>query len=298
MVEMFKELQEAEEIFTKMRNHLTQREETDLNQVIKGEALRNLLGLSGEYVKIAIVSSSQANQYVSTENQNSNKDSFVAIKANGECTVLGKNIIRPDEQEGENTTDRDLTINHDGTVDYKQNTSSYKIMNKPGFYLTVGYDESFGKEIKVAERSRYDGSKDIEYELETQTTWPIDEDARELRMERSGINKTDEIDEKQQAHENLGDKNERVENIDNIEENDLESISNLANQKIKDTDKTWRQFANECGFRGKDAIDKAARKLIEYKKDNPDLSNQDLVDGVIKRETEDFRAPDLDHQIN
>lgn len=277
---------EEEKITKNAANSLTKREETSLEQKIKGTTLRNVLGLSGEYEKIAIVSSSQVNKYTNPEKRHNNIDSFVAIKANGEAIVLGEDIIKQDRQEGINSTSVDLTANVNGEVDYEQNRSSYEIVKSPGLYIKVGYDENHGREIKIEDRAKGYGDRGIAYELETSNTWRADDDVRRMQRDKEGIYAADKAIESQKEHEEVGCENDRVKNIDEYDDNNThEHIEIEEDEMIPNTNTTWREFANMCGYRGENAIEKAQEELEKYKEDYPDVSNEEAIE-EIKEEIE------------
>lgn len=288
--------EKKEETITKNdANLLTKKEETNLDQQIKGITLRNALGLSGEYEKIAIVSSSQVNRYANPEKSHHNIDSFVAIKANGEAIVLGEDVIKQDRQEGINSTATDLTANVNGEVDYEQNRSSYQIVNSPNLYLKVGYDENLGREIKIEDRSIEKGDKGIVYELETSNTWRADDDVRRMQRDENGIYGPDDAMGKQKEHEDIGCENDRVENIDDYTGNDTHHHLD-GNDLIPGTDTTWKEFANMCGYRGGDGIEKAQQEFINYKKDYPDTDNREIIGEIQEEIKNEMPGPNRDRR--
>lgn len=291
-----KENDQEPEMDANEANTLTKKEETNLEQRIKGVSLRNALGLSEEYVKIAIVSSSQVNKYTNPEKRHGNIDSFVAIKANGEAIVLGEDIIKQDRQEGINSTAVDLTANVNGEVDYEKNRSSYQFVKSPNLYLKVGYDENLGREIKVEDRSRGRGADGMVYELETNATWRADDDQRRMQRDREGIYAADDAMDQQNKHEENSCKNDRVENIDQYKGNDLHEHIIKADDLIPGTDTTWRQFANMCGYRGEDALEKAQKELENYKKDYPDVDNEQAIEEIQEEIENEMPGPNRDRR--
>ena len=262
-------------------NSLCRKEEVNLNQQIKGRTLRNVLGLEGDYVKIAIVSSSQVNQYTDPEKPHGNRYSFVAIRANGEAVVLGDDIIRADRQEGTNSTEQDLTANVDGRVDYENNVNSYQIVNSPNLYLKVGNDENHGREVKIEDRSRGKGSDGIAYELETSNTWRADDDERRMQREKNGIYGADKAIEKQKKHEDVGCKNDRVENIDDYSDNDehrhKEYVITPATE-VPGKDITFAEWAEELGENPQKLIERFKRETARNPKDKPENLVKDIDD--------------------
>ena len=279
--ELGKDDEEEETIDKNTANSLSRKEEVNLNQQIKGKTLRNALGLEGDYVKIAIVSSSQVNQYTDPEKPHGNRYSFVAIRANGEAVVLGDDIIRADRQEGTNSTEQDLTANVDGRVDYENNISSYQIVNSPNLYLKVGYDENHGREVKVEDRSRGKGSDGIAYELETSNTWRADDDERRMQREKNGIYGADKAIEEQKKHEELGCENDRVENIDDYSDNDEhrhEEYVITPATEVPGKDITFAEWAEELGENPQKLIERFKRETARNPKDKPENLVKDIDD--------------------
>lgn len=271
---------EEEEIIDKnTANSLSRKEEVNLNQQIKGRTLRNVLGLEGDYVKIAIVSSSQVNQYTDPEKPHGNRYSFVAIRANGEAVVLGDDIIRADRQEGTNSTERDLTANIDGRVDYENNVSSYQIVNSPNLYLKVGNDENHGREVKIEDRSRGQGSEGIAYELETSNTWRADDDERRMQREKNGIYAADKAIEEQKKHKDAGCENTELKNVDGNPNNDDHTHEEYAitpDAEVPGKDITFAEWAEKLGENPQKLIERFEREIEK----NPKAKLEKLVKDI------------------
>lgn len=287
-----KEEQEEEiDLTQNQANQLSRGEETKLNQQIKGTTLRNLLHLDGDYVTLAIVSSEQVNKFTNPEKMHSNIDSFVAIKANGEATVLGEDVLSPDRQEGVNSTAKDLTANADGTIDYESNRSSYKI-GGTNFYLKVGYDENHGKEIKIEDRAPGKGDEGIVYELETSKTYRVDSDARNMRREGNGQYAANKAMDKQKGHEDVGCENDRVENIDdNNNNNTHEHFKITKNTMVPGKDITFEEWAEELG--------EGTDKLIErFERETKKTSKYEEPEKIAQDIEEDYENINHIHEHN
>ena len=271
-----KDDEEEETIDKNTANSLSRKEEVNINQQIKGRTLRNVLGLEGDYVKIAIVSSSQVNQYTDPKKPHGNRYSFVAIRANGEAVVLGDDIIRADRQEGTNSTEKDLTANVDGRIDYEDNISSYQIVNSPNLYLKVGNDENHGREVKIEDRSRGKGSEGIAYELETSNTWRADYYQERMKKGKNGIYAADKAIEKQEA---VGCKNNRVKKIvddpDNDEDIDEEYAITPATE-VPGKNITFAKWAEDLGENPQKLIERFEREIEK----NPKAKLENLVKDI------------------
>lgn len=213
---------------------ITKKEETDLNQIQQGETLRNLLGLSGEYTKIVLVSSSQVNSFLPPEQRKTNMDCFIAVKENGESIVLGEDILKYDERSGTNPIEENATINIDGRVENEKVTSRYKIMNGNGNqYLSVGYDESVGKEVKFSEWSNQYGTY-IDTELETNriTEGEVNKDVRKEGKRKTGIDSANDKQEKFENEKENGCEETDITKVDNDPNND--SHEHISEERLKE----------------------------------------------------------------
>ena len=201
---------------------VTKKEEVDLNQVQQGETLRNLLGLDGEYTKIVLVNSSQVNAFLPPEQRKSNLDCFIALKENGESIVLGEDVLQYDANSGINPQEENTTINIDGTVKQEKVTSRYKIVNGNGKqYLSVGYDESVGKEVKFSEWSNEYG-KYVDTELKTSRIpeGEVNKYVREEAKRKTGIDNANEKQEKVEKKQDNGCEKTDITKVDHNPNND------------------------------------------------------------------------------
>ncbi len=275
------------------------KETTDLNENIKGTTLANKLGVSNielpngekltDGIKLARVSTSSLSKY--TENSSNMIDSFVIIRNNGQAVPVGPDILEPDTRAGTNPTSDDLTVNVDGIVDRETNTSSYRIVNGNGReFIKVGHDEISGREIKYSQWSDEKGEY-VNTELKTNRDTFMNDDTRQyLKARNEGVREATETLEKAENHEEQGDKETDVTLVDH----DLNNDSHVhidENDYIPNTNTTWRQFANECGYRDSNAIEKAQEKFEKECRENPEASNEEIIENIIEQQNEDFRHP-------
>ena len=271
-----------------LEDRIHTKESTDLDQIYEGITLRNVLGLSSEYARIAIVSSSEIRGVEG--NKQNGKYSFVGVKYNGEITVLDETILGPDNQEGIDPRKMDTTVDIDGTVDKEQNIASYKVMGKKNLYLSIGYDESYGREIKIAKRSET-GEEDLEFELLTNryASYKEDSDVRQFREDNSeGINKADNAIEKADAHEKEECENVNTEDIDNNMYNDTHHHIIIDGKEV-----SYKELATKWGYYkdGKPDEQKAKEKYEEYKYNNPHLSDKEILEKVSDDLYDEYPGP-------
>lgn len=304
--------QEQKTITNEQFESIQLREETSLNQEIKGETLGDKLGLEKEGIedadKLVRVSASGLNKYL--DESITQQDAFVVTRKKGKPpVVLGDNILEPDSRAGTNPRgDDNLTINNDGTTTREAVTSSYRIVNGDGNeYLRTGYDEITGKEIKY---SMYSPQEDryVDVELETQKTSFQDNDVRQFMKEERVATKDREaemIEERYRQHEQMGEEEVEVEDVDNDKNNNthehgdgevtnetLEERSMIVepDDYIPNTNITWEQLASKCGYRGEDRIKRAYERFEKAYNDNPDKTNKEIIEEIEEEENRDYRG--------
>ncbi len=306
--------EEEQELTEEQVEHLNIKEETHLNQNIKGESLGDKLGLKksgiNDGVKLARVSTTGVNQYLDVPT--SQADAFVVIRSNGDAVLLGENILQQDNRAGTNPTNSNLSINNDGSVKKESITSSYRIVNGNGKeYIRTGYDESSGKEIKYSMFSPQEGEY-VDIELETQRTMLQDSDVRQFMKDKgAGTREAENIIEKGEVHEAYGELEEDrgntkrdvdVKDVDNDKNNNTHehieqqvedkkmSEEHTAQLYVPDTNKTWKEFATDCGYRGDGWLEKITQKWEnERNREKNDMkSNQELVDEIITEIEEEY----------
>lgn len=211
------------------------REETSLNQEIKGETLGQKLGLEkvGIYggEKLVRISKSQLSSEERKGISNSAIDIMAVVRKDGSAVILGENVLRVNDREGTNPTQENLTLdNNDASIDKEVNTTSYEIVQGNGReFISIGYDENSGKEIKYSMYSHQE-AKYVDVELETNRTLYQDPKVREfLRDRNEGIHEADEI-LNTYTKENLDDMS-RI--ILNNSENGISEVYNQSDVKEK-----------------------------------------------------------------
>ena len=196
------------------------KEETSLSQEIKGVTLGEKLGLQKNGIN-------DAKKLVRISISGPIGDAYVVTHSDGSATVLGEDILEPDNRIGTSQTSKGMTINNDGKVNQEAVTSSYRIVNGNGNeYIRASYDESYGKEIKYSmfspEKNQY-----LDVELETQRTRPQDSAVRQFMKDRgAGVREAENVIERGEEHQIYGEMEENseyqlnVKDIDNNKNND------------------------------------------------------------------------------
>lgn len=282
----------------KQLEELNVKEETSLSQEIKGVTLGEKLGLQKNGIN-------DAKKLARISISGPRKDAFVAINSDGTATVLGEDILEPDNRTGTTPIAASMTINNDGIVNQESVTSSYRIVNGNGNeYLRAGYDESYGKEIKYSMFSK-EKNEYLDIELETQRTRPQDSIVRQFMRDRgAGIREAESVIKRGEEHQAFGEMEDdsehklNIKDVDNNKNNDTHEHFETENGKqilelgdyIPDTNITWERFANMCGYRGEGRLDKAAKRFKEEQEKDYSISNKEIIDAIEEKENEQYRG--------
>ena len=189
------------------------KEETSLSQEIKGVTLGEKLGLQKNGIN-------DAKKLVRISISGPIGDAYVVTHSDGSATVLGEDILEPDNRIGTSQTSKGMTINNDGKVNQEAVTSSYRIVNGNGNeYIRASYDEY---SMFSPEKNQY-----LDVELETQRTRPQDSAVRQFMKDRgAGVREAENVIERGEEHQIYGEMEENseyqlnVKDIDNNKNND------------------------------------------------------------------------------
>lgn len=271
------------------------KEETSLSQNIKGETLEEKLGLKEkgitDGVSLIRVSSSSLNSRI--EDKHNQPDSFIVKRKNGEYVLLGEDILEYNSQIGVNPQSQEnLTINNDGSVKKEKITSSYRIVNKgkagKAEHINCGYDEMYGKEIKISIYSSQE-NKYIDTELPKEGKEKQSDNVRNYnKIKGAGL---EEINEILNNAEKNPDENLTIENIDTDKNNNKETIPD-GKEKINGTEITWNRLAEKIGERGEGSIEKTYEMLKKEQKENPEMTNEEIIDEMEEKVNDEYRNPE------
>lgn len=256
---------------------LIPKENVDLNEYHNGVTLRNILGLSSEYDKLVLVSADQVNKFLPANKKILHKDAFVAKKPNGEITILTENMLEFDRRSGEHPLEKNETINTDGRIAQEQVTSRFKITNGNGKqYISVGYDEVHGKEIKFSEWSPEKGEY-LDTELQTN------------RILRQDMNQDLIVDEKRKkGFYDAKNKLESIENVKDSDKNGTKEKEEIDYEKIYD-DEEIEQAVNEIIENDSISEGYSRESVKEYL-----IKKYREVDNLTVKEAKDYVEKDLE----
>ncbi|MNS76239.1 hypothetical protein D3C72_1097800 [compost metagenome] len=272
-------------------------ESTKLNQIIKGKTLENMLGLEKNGIEdgIELVVIDRSEVPSDKLNNNTSNDIIGVKNKNGEIIVLGEDILKKDTK-GIDIDERNVTIENNGQVNKESVLSRYQIMNGgQNQYISIGRDEVSNRAIKYSQWSAEKGEY-LDYELETSKTLYRNSDVNNFTKGANQGNKiATETLEKEEIHENTGCEEKDITMIDQDKNNDSHlHIQIQLDDRIPNTDRSWRDLANECGFRGQDALEKTIKLFEDKHQGNPDRSNQEIVEEIVNEIEE--QMPTREHK--
>lgn len=204
-------------------------------------------------------------------------------------------ILEVDDSTGDNPMYDDNTkLELEGYAEKNKNMTMKRFKaigsDDNDFYLSVEQKE-IGQYAEIyAGGKNSDGNDSVEVELETdnmevQTSLEM----QEIIDGRRGMYNEYNIDTEADLHEKHGDDVDKIakQNADG----DKTTMEICDEDLIPGTDTTWRQFANMCGYRGTDSLEKAQKELENYKKDYPDVDNKQAIEGIQEKIENEMPGP-------
>lgn len=180
---------------------------------------------------------------------------------------------------------KDETVRHEeddhkGEVQLDNNNTMIRLKAKKNnnTYISLEEKNSVGDCNDInGGRKIVGGTQNIEKQFETDRVRVWSSEREEIVKSNAGLYNMNEIFDEAKKHKEHGDKNY----IDTANaDGDKKTIEICNDEVIPGTNTTWRQFANICGYRGDDAIEKAQKEFINYKKDYPDTDNREVIEEI------------------
>ena len=237
---------------------VNQLQRVDLNQKADGrETLEKRLDLQG-YKYIYVVYSEQVSQINSGEKINNTTYSLVGMKEDGTAKVLSDEF-EMDSTVGNNASRMQTRINKDGTATRDNKNSSIFVRKSNKMSLSCRND---GGIIRMAMGQKTLEENEItETELGTSQTGYIPIETREVFNRNKGRHQIDKVQDEIQEHTDEGCNPKDKKDFDGDEKSGTHEHFKYTeideNDYIPNTNMTWRQFANKCGYRGEGDIEKA-----------------------------------------
>lgn len=255
---------------------------------------------NSKFVKLAVVYAESIKD-IDKKNIDSTRYSFVGIRADGSAQRLD-DIFELDNTYGNTASKETLKFDADGTArkDNKIN-SRYKIK---GTDDTMAVENGEYGQLKVYYGGKEKSSNDItETQLETNNVRPTSREIRETQSKKHGDRHRDEENEEANKHFDAGEEKISLKDADGNQETKThthedeytEENPSLENDYVPETTITWREFANECGYRGEGSIEHAQDVFKKELNDpkNVDKTYEEIVENIIEDKNQDYRENNL-----
>lgn len=265
-------------------------QKADLSQKVDGiETLGKRLDLDG-YQYIYVVYSENVNEINPNVKRNDTTYSLVGMKNDGTAKVLNDEF-ELDASVGNNASKVQTRINADGTATRDSKDSSVFTRKSNG--MTVGCRNDSGIVRMSLGQKTIEENEITSTEIRTSKTGYIPIQTREIFNRNKGVRQIDKIHDEVKEHTDEGCKTKEVEDFDGDENTgthvDIDYTEINENDFIPNTNMTWRQFANKCGYRGEGM--EGIRKSVEVVQ-KMDVVNQETLNKYIEDTEDDF---DDDH---
>lgn len=265
-------------------------QKADLSQKVDGiETLGKRLDLDG-YQYIYVVYSENVNEINPNVKRNDTTYSLVGMKNDGTAKVLNDEF-ELDASVGNNASKVQTRINADGTATRDSKDSSVFTRKSNG--MTVGCRNDGGIIRMSLGKKTLEENEITSTEIQTSKTGYIPIRTREIFNRNKGMHQIDKIQDEVKEHTDEGCKPKDVKDFDGDKNTgthvDIDYTEINENDYIPNTNMTWRQFANKCGYRGEGM--EGIRKSVEVVQ-KMDVVNQETLNKYIEDTEDDF---DDDH---
>lgn len=254
-------------------------QKADLNKKVDGkETLGKRLDLE-EYDNLYVVYSEDVKEISKDAKVNDTRYSLIGMTKDGEAKVLNDEF-EMDNTVGNNGSREQTKIRANSTATRDNRDSSVYRRKSNG--MSVGCENDKGYVNMFLYGKTFEENENVGIQIETSQTRHIPIKTREVMNRNKGIYQKDKV------------QNEIKEHIDNECEikdvKDFDGDENTAshvhvneekineNDYIPNTNMTYREFANKCGYRGEGSIEKIIQVINEFDEVNNETVNQYIED--------------------
>ena len=266
-------------------------QKVDLNKKVDGkETLGKRLDLNG-YDNMYVVYSKNVDDITPGTKKDNTTYSLVGVKNDGTAKVLN------DEFEMDNTVGNGATreqtkirANNTATRDNKD----MSVYTRKSNGMSIGCENDMGNVNMFLYQKTVEENENVGIQIETSQTPVIPIETREIMNRNKGIYQKEKVQDEIQEHTDKGCNPKDVKDFDGDENTtthmDIDYTEVNENDFIPNTDMTWREFANKCGYRGDGIGD--IKRAVEVVNQMEDV-NQKSLDKYISNVEDDF---DDDHR--
>ena len=256
----------------------------DLNKKVDGkETLGKRLDLTG-YDNIYVVYSENVDNITSGEKRNNTTYSLVGTKKDGTAKVLNDEF-EMDKTVGNGATREQTKIRANSTA--TRDSKDMSVYTRKSNGMSIGCENDMGNINMFLYQKTKEENENVGIQIETSQTPIIPIETREIMNKNKGVYQKDKVQNEIQEHTDHGCNPKDVKDFDGNENTETHTDKEYTeideNDYIPNTNMTWRQFANKCGYRGEGDIEKAIEAVNSMKE-----VNQEELEKYIEEKEEEF----------
>ena len=259
-------------------------QEIDLNKKVDGkETLGKRLDLTG-YDNIYVVYSENVDNITSGEKRNNTTYSLVGTKKDGTAKVLNDEF-EMDKTVGNGATRTQTKIRANSTA--TRDSKDMSVYTRKSNGMSIGCENDMGNINMFLYQKTKEENENVGIQIETSQTPIIPIETREIMNRNKGVYQKDKVQNEIQEHTDHGCNPKDVKDFDGNENTETHTDKEYTeideNDYIPNTNMTWRQFANKCGYRGEGDIEKAVQTVNSMEE-----VNQEKLEKYIEEKEEEF----------
>lgn len=261
-------------------------QKVDLNKKVDGkETLGKRLDLNG-YENLYVVYSEKVDDITAGEKRNNTTYSLVGVKNDGTAKVLNDEF-KMDNTVGSGATKKETKIRANNTA--TRDNKDLSVYTRKTNGMSIGCENDMGNVNMFLYQKTLKENENVGIQIETSQTPVIPVETKEIMNKNKGIYQKEKVQKEIKEHTDNGCNPKDVKDFDGDEntgthvETDYTEINE--NDYIPNTNMTWREFANKCGYRGEGTGD--IKKAVEVV-GKMDVVNDEVLKEYIGETEEEF----------
>lgn len=264
-------------------------QKADLNKKVDGkETLGKRLDLQ-EYDSLYVVYSHNVDEITVGTKRNNTTYSLVGMTKDGEAKVLNDEF-EIDSSVGNGGNRNQTKIKADSTA--TRDNSDVSVYRRKSNGVSIGCENRQGAVNMYFYQKTLEENENIGIQIETSKTPVIPVETREIMNRNKGVYQKEQVQDEIEGHTEEGcdpkdrrdfDGNPQTSSHSHV---DIDEID--VNENIPNTNITWQEFMNKCGYRGEGALEAAVKAIEELGND----INDEVVEDFIEEKEEEFRTMD------
>ena len=255
--------------------------------------LRRWLGsqVPPEFTKVVVIEGSDMSKMTKENGENyknvSTRYALAVVDKNGNVEPLQKFIpqLRQRSSSGNNPTELSYQVDESGKVEKDAVLSEYEIGNK---ILQIDNKEMGRVELNVGQKE-HDGNGTVSVQIrDSNTTYATSRETRSVigEYESNGQYTVDENLKEAKQHEDEG--------CDELTQEDIDGDPTTQSHSHIDENTDFDELATKWGLYkdGKPDGDKAKEILEKEMEENPDKTQEEVIEETTEQMEEDFRSPE------